>query len=70
MMYYNDGEDILKDPYVSDDIIDYLDRAFNTQYFLRIMEETKNASEAVGKIKGIMEVINNLNIINEEQKGE
>lgn len=62
--------EMLEAPYIPNEIIEYLKKAFNIHYCIGVMENTKNASEAIGFIKGVMEVINHLDILNAEMKGD
>ena len=58
----------VKTPYVSDELIDYLNQNFGIHYCTKVMKDIKNASEAVGVIKGMREVIDHLEVLNTESK--
>lgn len=59
---------LVKTPYVSDELVDYLNENFGIHYCTKVMKDIKNASEAVGFIKGMREVIDHLEVLNTESK--
>lgn len=63
----NNNED-LRIPYVSDELINYLNTSFDIHYCTNLLSEVRNASEAIGFVKGVREVIDHLEVLNQESK--
>lgn len=60
-------EDDLKIPYVSKDIVEYLEEVFSTDTILTL--KVSNNDEHLGYIKGVREVIGRLKYIQEDSGG-
>lgn len=58
-------EDNLKIPYVSQELIEYLEKSFGIDTLLT--QKTKNNDEHMGFIKGVREVIGRLKAIRDNQ---
>lgn len=60
------------EPYIPDGVIIHLDKRFGAQYISHICEDWKdrNDSYLLGFIAGMRHVIDYLQYMNEEQKGE
>lgn len=58
----------LEEPYVSDELVDYLNKQFNIQYCLSRTKDLKDSSEALGFMKGVREVVDHLSSLSESNK--
>lgn len=54
----------LKDPYVSKEVIEFLEQRFNINTLMS--QKTSNNDEHIGFMKGVREVINSLKNIHED----
>lgn len=61
-------EDDLKIPYVSQDLVDYLDNVFNLDNIIH--ERTDSAECLVGYMRGIRSVVNHLRTLSEQKEDE
>lgn len=59
--------DELNEPYISEELIEYLKEVFDINYLLSITED-KDSDFSMGFIRGTLYIINHLDVLREEQE--